>query len=314
MATDLKTNRSAIAARPPYARGWLVAAVPWLWLGCFFLVPFAIVFRLSLSDQATAQPPYRPIFGWEDGWTGLLDGLAQLDLDNYRFLASDDLYIAALLGSLRIAALATTLLLLIGFPIALAIARARQPLRGIFVLLVILPFWTSFLIRVYAWIGILRPEGLFNAALQWLGLTSEPVLFLNTEGAILLGCVYAYLPFMVLPVYAALDRQDPRLVEAAQDLGASPLRAFWLVTVPLAWPGIAAGMLLCFIPITGEVIIPDLLGGADTLMIGRTLWSEFFSNRDWPLASAVAVVMLILLVGPILLYRRVEARRQEAAT
>lgn len=299
------------SARRHPGTGLIVAAMPWLWLCCFFLVPFAIVFRLSLSDQVTAQPPYRPIFSWATGWQGLLDGLSQLDFENYAFLLGDDLYVAALLGSLRVAALATLLLLLVGFPLALAIARARQPLRSILVVLVILPFWTSFLIRVYAWIGILRPEGLLNAAMQWLGLTTEPVLFLNTEGAILLGCVYAYLPFMVLPVYAALDRLDPRLVEAAQDLGASPLRAFWLVTAPLAWPGIAAGMLLCFIPITGEVIIPDLLGGADTLMIGRTLWSEFFGNRDWPLASAVAVVLLAFLVGPILLYRRAEARRQE---
>jgi putrescine transport system permease protein len=211
----------------------------------------------------------------------------------------------------RIAAISTLLLLLVGYPIALAMARAPKGWRPILVALVILPFWTSFLIRIYAWIGILRTEGLLNGLLLQLRVIAEPLTILNTETAVFIGLVYAYLPFMVLPLYATLERLDPTLVEAAQDLGASPSRAFWTVTVPLSMPGVIAGSLLCFIPAVGEFIVPDLLGGSETLMIGRTLWSEFFSNRDWPLASAVAVVLLVILVVPIVLYREIEARRLE---
>jgi putrescine transport system permease protein len=224
---------------------------------------------------------------------------------------SDSLYWDAALSSIRIAAISTGLLLLIGFPIAYAMARAPAGWRTVLVALVILPFWTSFLIRVYAWIGILRSEGLLNGALTALGLIDEPLAILNTEVAVYIGIVYAYLPFMVLPLYASLEKLDHSLIEAAQDLGSPPWRAFWSITVPLAWPGIVAGSLLCFIPAVGEFVIPDLLGGSETLMIGRTLWSEFFSNRDWPLASAVAIVLLLLLVVPIAIYRDVEARRLE---
>ncbi len=214
---------------------------------------------------------------------------------------------------MRIAGISTLLLLLVGFPIAYAMSRAAESWRPLLVGLVILPFWTSFLIRIYAWIGILKPDGFLNQALLAVGAISEPVTILNTETAVYLGIVYAYLPFMVLPLYATLEKMDYTLIEAAEDLGSPPWRAFWTITVPLAFPGIVAGSLLCFIPAVGEFVIPDLLGGSETLMIGRQLWSEFFSNRDWPLASAVAVVLLIFLVVPIVIYRDVEARRLEAS-
>jgi putrescine transport system permease protein len=287
---------------------WLVPAVPFLWLGLFFLVPFFIVLKISLSDPLTAQPPYTPVFDPSD-----LAGFVQaLDFENFWTLRSDDLYRDAVLSSFATAGISTLILLLLGFPVAYAMARAPERWRTVLVALVILPFWTSFLIRIYAWIGILRPEGFLNHVLLGLGLIDEPLTLLNTHGAVYLGIVYGYLPFMVLPLYATLEKQDYRLIEAAQDLGSPPWRAFWSITVPLAWPGIVAGSLLCFIPAVGEFVIPDLLGGSETLMIGRTLWSEFFSNRDWPLASAVAVVLLLVLVMPIVIYRDMEARRLEA--
>jgi putrescine transport system permease protein len=289
----------------------LVRAIPFAWLVLFFLVPILIVLRLSLSDPATAQPPYRPLVDWAAGLSGLWEFVHGLDAENFDTLFADDLYWRAALSSVRIAAISTLLLLLVGYPIALAMARAPKGWRPILVALVILPFWTSFLIRIYAWIGILRTEGLLNGLLLQLRVITEPLTILNTETAVFIGLVYAYLPFMVLPLYATLERLDPTLVEAAQDLGASPSRAFWTVTVPLSMPGVIAGSLLCFIPAVGEFIVPDLLGGSETLMIGRTLWSEFFSNRDWPLASAVAVVLLVILVVPIVLYREIEARRLE---
>ena len=290
----------------------LVPALPFLWLGAFFLVPFGIVLKISLSDPATAQPPYKPLLDAPatlDGWRRFLQAL---DLENFATLSSDPLYAEAALSSVRLAAVATALLLVVGYPIAYAIARAARGWRPVLVAMVVLPFWTSFLIRVYAWIGILKPEGLLNQALLGLALIAEPLQILNTETAVLVGLVYAYLPFMILPLYASLERIEPVLIEAAQDLGASPTAAFWRVTVPLSAPGIAAGCLLCFIPIVGEFVVPDLLGGSETLMLGRTLWSEFFSNRDWPLAAAVAVVLLVILIVPITLYREVEARRWEA--
>jgi putrescine transport system permease protein len=285
----------------------LVPAIPYLWLGTFFLVPFLIVLKISLSDPAVAQPPYRPVFEWGDV-AGFFQGL---DLENFRVLAGDDLYFSATLSSVRIAALSTVLLLLVGFPVAYAMARAPARHRPLLVALVILPFWTSFLIRIYAWVAILKPEGLLNQALTGLGLIAAPLHILNTETAVYIGIVYAYLPFMVLPLYASLEKMDDTLLEAALDLGSTPWRAFWTITVPLAMPGIIAGSLLCFIPAVGEFVIPDLLGGSETLMIGRQLWSEFFSNRDWPLASAVAILLLIILVAPIVVYRDVEARRVE---
>ncbi|MXQ12547.1 ABC transporter permease subunit [Microvirga makkahensis] len=285
----------------------LVPAVPYLWLGLFFLVPFLIVLKISLSDPAIAQPPYKPVFAWSD-ITGFLSAL---DLENFELLTQDDLYFRATLSSVRIAAISTILLLFVGFPIAYGMARAPERHRSLLVALVILPFWTSFLIRIYAWIAILKPEGLLTQALMGIGLISDPIEILNTEWAVYIGIVYAYLPFMVLPLYATLEKMDDTLLEAALDLGSTPWRSFWTITVPLAMPGIIAGSLLCFIPAVGEFVIPDLLGGSETLMIGRQLWSEFFSNRDWPLASAVAILLLIILVVPIVIYRDVEARRME---
>ena len=290
---------------------FFVVALPFLWLALFFLAPFAIVAKISLSEPAIAQPPYRPLLPWSldpEAWRAFLGGLS---LENYRTLLADDLYWGAALSSLWLALSATTLLLLLGYPIALAMARAAPRWRPILVGLVIVPFWTSLLIRVYAWMAILSSEGFVNRALLGLGLIAEPLQILNTNTAVLIGLVYAYLPFMILPLYASLERQDDTLIEAAADLGAPPLRAFWSVTVPLSRPGIVAGILLCFIPIVGELIVPDLLGGSETLMLGRTLWSEFFSNRDWPLASAVAVALTVLLVGPIVAYRNAEMRRLE---
>ncbi len=292
----------------------LVAGPPFLWLATFFLLPFLIVLRISLSDPMTAQPPYEPLIEWRRGLAGIRAFLRGLDVENFNTLLGDDLYWIAALSSIRIAAISTILLLIVGYPIAYGMARAASRWRPLLVAMVILPFWTSFLIRVYAWIGILKPEGLLNQLLLWVGAIERPLTIINTETAVFIGIVYAYLPFMVLPLYASLEKLDRTLIEAAQDLGSPPWKAFWTITLPLSMPGVIAGSLLCFIPIVGEFVIPDLLGGSETLMIGRTLWSEFFSNRDWPLASAVAIVLLLILVVPIVLYREVEARRWEART
>ncbi len=288
----------------------LLALVPMLWLALFFVIPFAIIIKLSLSQVETAMPPYLPVFrSWDlqEIWAGL----QAFSLANYSLLASDGLYRLAFATSLRIAALSTLLLLLIGYPLAYAIAMAPQRWRPLLVMAIILPFWTSFLIRVYALVGILKPEGLLNQTLLALGVIKTPLALMNTDTAIIIGIVYAYLPFMVLPLFATLERMDHSLVEAACDLGASPLRAFWRITLPLSRSGIIAGCLLCFIPILGEVVIPDLLGGTETVMIGKTLWTEFFSNRDWPMAASVAIVLLVLLLGPIMLFQHLEQRRQE---
>jgi putrescine transport system permease protein len=294
------------------AAGWgraLLVAVPYLWLLAFFLVPFAIVLKISLSEAAIAQPPYLPIVALlDEAGTWFLQ--IRLNLSNYLIVLQDGLYVQAYLTSLRIAAVATLLTLLAGFPMAYAMARAPVRWRGTLLMLVILPFWTSFLIRVYAWIGILKDEGLLNALLLRLGLISSPLVIYNTEAAVLIGIVYSYLPFMVLPLYANLEKHDPSLIEAAVDLGSPPSRAFWQVTVPLAVPGIVAGCFLVFIPAVGEFVIPDLLGGSETVMIGRTLWLEFFQNRDWPVASAVAVLLLLLLVVPITLFQRQQLKEQ----
>uniref|UniRef100_UPI001FE0AA76 ABC transporter permease subunit n=1 Tax=Neorhizobium sp. T25_27 TaxID=2093831 RepID=UPI001FE0AA76 len=287
--------------KPNPAR-WLVVAVPYLWLLLFFVAPFLIIFKISLSETAIAMPPYTPLF---EGFGAFGDFVSELDLDNYLFLTDDPLYIEAYLSSLRIAVISTFLLLLIGYPMALAMARAPTMLRPTLVMLVILPFWTSFLIRVYAWIGILKPDGLLTLLFQSVGLlgADEQVQVFRTDYAVFIGIVYSYLPFMVLPLYAALEKMDNTLLEAASDLGCPPWKAFWKITFPLSLPGVIAGSMICFIPITGEFVIPDLLGGADTLMIGKTLWTEFFGNRDWPLASAVAVILLIMLVVPIMIFQ-----------
>jgi putrescine transport system permease protein len=280
-------------------RTWAVLALPYAWLALFFLVPFAIVLKISLAEQAIGIPPYTPLLEIDEGGTRLHASLA-----NYLFLLSDSLYFRAYLNAIKFAGFSTLFCLLLGYPMAYGIVRAPRAWRGFLLLMVILPFWTSFLIRVYAWIGLLKGNGLINNLVLSLGLVHEPLTLLNNAFAVYLGITYSYLPFMVLPLYAALERLDPALLEAAADLGCRPWQAFARVTLPLSLPGIAAGSLLVFIPAVGEFVIPDLLGGPDTLMIGKVLWDEFFTNRDWPVASAVAIAMLLLLLVPMGLVRR----------
>nr|WP_321982917.1 ABC transporter permease subunit [uncultured Cohaesibacter sp.] len=289
----------------------LLILVPYIWLLVLFLVPFIIVVKISLSDTAIAMPPYMPTFTWSEGWAGFWDMISGWDLENFTWLMEDDLYWKSYLSSLEIAVVSSLLALLIGYPIAYSMARAPSEWRPTLLMLIILPFWTSFLIRVYAWIGILKKEGLLNMALMHLGIIDDPLTILDTDIAVYIGIVYSYLPFMVLPLYSSLEKMDDSLLEAATDLGCSPFKAFWLITVPLSMPGILAGCFLVFIPAVGEFVIPDLLGGSNTLMIGKTLWVEFFSNRDWPVASAVAVILLILLVVPIVLFQRQQEKQQE---
>jgi putrescine transport system permease protein len=288
-------------------RRFTLIAVPYLWLLALFLIPFVIVFKISLSDIALSIPPYTPTLK-----DGLRDMLAGLDFENFEFLASDDLYWKAYLSSVWIAAVSTALTLLIGYPLAYGMARAPEEWRATLMMLVILPFWTSFLIRVYAWMGILSNEGLLNQFLIWLGVISGPLTIMNTPTAVYIGIVYTYLPFMVLPIYAALERMDDSLIEAAEDLGCSRFQAFWLVTVPLSKNGIIAGCFLVFIPALGEFVIPSLLGGSSTLMIGKVLFEEFFNNRDWPVASAVAVILLLILIVPIVLFQLNQQKQAEA--
>jgi putrescine transport system permease protein len=292
----------------------LMVRVPFLWLVVFFLVPFLIVIKISLSQTAIAMPPYVPVLDLAAGWAGIQEFFAGLGLDNFATLLSDDIYARSYLKSLQVAAVSTAILLVIGYPIAYAMARAPRWLQSVLVMLVVLPFWTSFLIRVYAWINILQTDGLLNRALRAIGLIDAPVAWLASDTAIYIGIVYSYLPFMVLPLYATLEKQDETLLEAAADLGAPRWQAFWRVTAPLSLPGIAAGALLCFIPITGEFVIPDLLGGSDSLMIGQTLWTEFFSNKDWPVAAAIAVVLLLALVVPIAIYQNLQMKNIEGGS
>ncbi len=292
-------------------RSWgerLIVLVPYLWLAAFFLLPFLIVLKISLSHTAIAQPPYTPVFDSAGSWSGFARALSELSFENYALLGSDWLYLASYLKSLEVAAGSTLLLLLIGFPIAYGIARAPRHWQPVIFVLVVLPFWTSFLIRIYAWINILQRDGLLNQVLLALRIVDEPPAWLATDTAVYIGIVYSYLPFMVLPIYATLEKMDETLLEAAADLGCPNWKAFWLVTLPLSRPGVVAGALLCFIPIVGEFVIPDLLGSSQTMMIGQTLWAEFFANRDWPVASAVAVVLLCLLVIPIVFYEQMRTR------
>ena len=286
-------------------------AVPYLWLLALFLVPFLIVLKISFSDTALAIPPYTPTLDFGAGWEGFKAFFAGLDFENFAFLASDDLYWKAYLSSLKIAVIATFFTLLVGYPIAYGMANAPDHWRPTLLMLIILPFWTSFLIRVYSWMGILSNEGYLNQLLMKIGLISEPLVLLNTNIAVYIGIVYTYLPFMILPIYSALERLDGSLLEAAEDLGCSRLTAFWLVTIPLSKNGIIAGSFLVFIPTLGEFVIPSLLGGSQTLMIGKVLWEEFFNNRDWPVASAVAVILLLILIIPIVLFQRNEQKQRE---
>jgi putrescine transport system permease protein len=286
----------------------LVLALASGWLLLFFLVPFLIVLKISFSEPVLSQPPYAPIVNLaEELGSSFL--VIRLNLSNYLNLLADSLYVRAYLNSVALALISTAFALALGLPMATAMTRAPARWKPALLTLVILPFWTSFLIRVYAWIGILKPEGYLNALLLWLGLIDQPLAILNTNVAVCIGIVYSYLPFMILPIYASLDRMDPSLTEAAIDLGCRPGKTFWVITLPLAAPGIIAACLLVFIPAVGEFVIPDLLGGSETLMIGRVLWSEFFTNRDWPLASAVAVVLLAVLVIPIVWFQRAQSVR-----
>ena len=288
------------------------AIAPYVWMVLFFLVPFAFVLKISLSQTAISQPPYTPVFDLAAGFAALEAAFAGLSSDNFHLLVSDDLYVLSYLRSLVVAAVSTSILLLIGYPIAYGMARRPKRWQAVAMMLVIVPFWTSFLIRIYAWINILQHDGLVNQILLALHLVSAPVVWLSTDTAMYLGIVYSYLPFMILPLYATLAKLEPALEEAAADLGAAPREVFWLVTFPLSLPGVGAGVLLCFIPIVGEFVIPDLLAGSDALMIGQTLWLEFFTNKDWPVASATAIVLLALLLVPLVLYDRLQRRQLEA--
>ncbi|WP_292312215.1 ABC transporter permease subunit [Marivivens sp.] len=292
-------------------RRLIVIGVPFTWLLLFFLVPFAIVIKISLSDPAIAIPPYSPTLELSGGWAGLKAFFSQLDFENFTFLTLDPLYYTAYLSSLKIATISTLLTLGVAFPMAYGMARAPEEWRATLMMLVILPFWTSFLIRVYSWMGILGKEGFLNMILLWLGIIDEPLTILNTNTAVYIGIVYTYLPFMILPIYSTLEKLDLSLIEAAEDLGCTRTSAFWLVTVPLSVPGVVAGCFLVFIPALGEFVIPSLLGGSDTLMIGKVLWEEFFSNRDWPVASAVAVILLAILIIPIILFQRNQQKQLE---
>ncbi|MGJ0396179.1 MAG: ABC transporter permease [Methylocystis sp.] len=288
----------------------LVIAAPYLWIAAFFLAPMLLVAKISVSQSVLARPPYRPIFQLSDSLAELWAKAQDFTLDSYRALVSDTLYLESYLSSLTIAAVATLITLIVAFPFALAMARAPERLRPILIGLAVAPFWTSFLIRVYAWIALLKDEGLINNALMALGLISAPLQMYATPGAVVVGIVYSYLPFMLLPIYAALERQDASLREAAADLGASPAQVFLRVTLPLSREGVIAGSLLVFIPAVGEFVIPDLLGGSETLMIGRTLWNDFFSNHDWPAASAAAIALVALLMVPLLLWERARLKEE----
>ncbi len=320
LITGIDKVLATVVASPPYR--WssgivrragltgrtLVIAVPWIWLLLFFLIPFVIVLKISFAETRwLGRPPYTPLFEWVSGQYLQI----KISVANYLFLLSDSLYVQAFLSSLKVAFISTIVALLIGYPMAYAIARANANWRNTLLLLIILPFWTSFLLRVYAWMGLLSNQGVINQVLMGLGITSEPIVMLQTDFAMYIGIVYSYLPFMILPLYSNLEKHDLTLLEAAVDLGCRPFRAFLSITLPLSKPGVIAGSMLVFIPAVGEFVIPRLLGGTDSLMIGRVLWDEYFLNRNWPIASAVAIALLLLLVIPIMIFQRYQA--QDAA-
>tara|TARA_R110001592_G_scaffold107065_1_gene299956 strand:+ start:12396 stop:13301 length:906 start_codon:yes stop_codon:yes gene_type:complete len=298
----MKTTRSRLL---PSGRFWVIS-IPYLWLFLFFLLPFAIVLKISFSQAAISIPPYSPLFDYAEQSLQVM-----INLGNYIFLSEDSLYLAAYLGSLKVALISTTICLMLGYPMALAIARAPREKQLVYLLLVMMPTWTAILIRVYAWMGILSTNGLLNNLLMSIGIIDSPMQILNTNTAVYIGVVYAYLPFMVLPLYANLVKHDESLLEAAMDLGAGKIKAFWKITVPLSKTGIIAGSMLVFIPVVGEFVIPELLGGPETLMIGKILWQEFFNNRDWPVASALAIIMLAILLIPIIFFHYNQSRAME---
>ena len=285
----------------------LVIALPYGWHILFFLVPFMIVLGLSFSEGILSSPPYTPLYTWVD------ESFLQIRLNfaNYLTLFEDDFYFGAYIESLKISAISTFFCLIVAYPMAYGIARASPRQRTLLLMLVILPFWTSFLIRVYSWIGLLSNQGLLNSFLLYLGIIKQPLSLLNTHFAVILGIVYSYLPFMIFPLYATLQKMDPQILEAASDLGCKPVRTFFTITVPLSMRGAIAGSMLVFIPAVGEFVIPELLGGSDTLMIGKVLWIEFFIHRDWPMASALAVALLTFLVLPIIAFQKLIIREEE---
>ncbi len=301
-------NRLKIWIQSASAWQSIVIAIPFVWLLIFFLIPFLIVLKISFAEYILASPPFSTLFRIAE--TGAM--YMTLIFDNFLYLWEDDLYLRTYINSLKISVTSTILCLLIGYPIAYGIARSTPTTKKILLLMVILPFWTSFLLRVYAWIGLLADQGTVNNFLIWLGLIDQPIKMLYTDFAVYVGIVYTYLPFMILPLFASIEKLDLTLHEAAADLGSRPFTIFRTITIPLTMPGIIAGSLLVFIPATGEFVIPDLLGGGNVLMIGKVLYSEFNSNQDWPIASAVAVVLLILLVLPMMIYQRYQAKDSEA--
>jgi putrescine transport system permease protein len=288
----------------------LVIAIPYLWLLVFFLVPFLIVLKISFAEfSPLGRPPYEPVFRWLD------EGAVQIKLliASYQYLFTEPLYVSSWIYSIKVAAISTLLCLCLGYPMAYAISRSSPTYRNVFLMLIILPFWTSFLLRVYAWIGLLKTDGVINQVLRGIGIIDEPMAMMNTSFAVYIGIVYSYLPFMILPLYSNLEKHDNTLLEAAQDLGAGPIKSFLRVTLPLSFPGIVAGSLLVFIPAVGEYVIPSLLGRTDQLMIAKLLSDEFFLNRDWPKASAVAIAMLLLLVVPIMIFQHFQNKELQAA-
>jgi putrescine transport system permease protein len=295
-------------------RNWsgqrLVIALPYLWLLTFFLVPFLIVLKISFAEfEPLGRPPYAPVFQWLD------EGALQIKMliGSYVYLLNEPLYVSSWIYSLKVAFFSTLFCLMLGYPMAYAIARSSPTYRNVFLMLIILPFWTSFLLRVYAWIGLLKTDGVINNVLQFFGIIDEPLAMMNTSFAVYIGIVYSYLPFMILPLYSNLEKHDLTLLEAANDLGAGPVKAFVRVTLPLSFPGVVAGSLLVFIPAVGEYVIPSLLGRTDQLMVAKLLSDEFFLNRDWPKASAVAIAMLLLLVVPIMLFQHFQNKELQAA-
>lgn len=297
------------AARMRPSGRTVVISGPFIWLVLFFMVPFLLVVKISFADLRLGIPPYTELASLKDGTINIA-----LQLGHYAFLLSDSLYFATYVNSVKVAAVTTFYCLLIGYPMAYYIARSNPATRNLLMMGVMLPFWTSFLIRVYAWIGILKNNGLLNNFLLWTGMIHEPIELYHTNTAVYIGMVYSYLPFLVMPLYAHLVKMDLRLLEAAYDLGAKPWTAFLRITLPLSKNGIVAGCLLVFIPAVGEYVIPELLGGADTLMIGRVMWDEFFNNADWPMASAVTCAMVLLLLVPMALFQHYQTRQLEERT
>jgi putrescine transport system permease protein len=306
-ASNTLAHRLAYSLQSNWKR--LIILVPFLWLFIFFLAPFFIVAKISLSEATIASPPFMPMIDWAD------KGIMQIRLvfDNFTYLWDDALYVNTYLNSIKIASISTILCLLLGYPMAYAIVRSSHTTKHILLMLVILPFWTSFLLRVYAWMGLLADQGTINNLLIALGIIDEPLRLLYTDFAVYVGIVYTYVPFMILPLYANMEKLDWTLLEAAADLGARPMATFFTITLPMTIPGIIAGSLLVFIPATGEYVIPDLLGGGNVLMIGRILYNEFNANVDWPVASAVAIALLIVLVVPMMLYQHYQSKETEGA-